>query len=205
MSETRSSKVALAPDLRELDERAARAWTERMAVTPIGGGCYRVDSASDHSYTVDLPGRRCPCPDHRFRGVQCKHLRRVAIEITRGRVPPPGKRAADCAICHRESFVPETADPPLCDDCRLEPGDIVSDEQTGDRLVVARVTGRRADEYVVESAGTTVADYPTNEGYPVDDLVVEVTYLGDTVRRDDPRQYAFPYSRLSPTGSELVD
>jgi hypothetical protein len=122
MTRTRSRKVALAPDLRQLDDRAARASVERMAVTPLAGGCYRVESEGGTD-TVDLPGRRCTCPDHGYRGVECKHRRRVAIEVTRDVVPPPGKREAACAVCDEESFVPETADPPLCDDSRLEPGD----------------------------------------------------------------------------------
>lgn len=217
MSQVYPPKVALAPDLRKLDERAVRAWTEPMAVTPLGGGVYRVETQDDHSYSVDLPGQRCTCPDHQYRGSQCKHLRRVAIEITQERVPPPGKEVADCAVCATESYVPELSDPPLCDDCRLEPGDIVRDRETGevdrgetsgeasgersepragDRLVVTRVTTDRADEYVIETAGRTVADYETNEDYPADDLVVEVVYLGAAARRDDPREYAFPYSRL---------
>ncbi|MFD1586711.1 SWIM zinc finger family protein [Halorientalis brevis] len=217
MSQVRSPKVALAPDLRKLDERAVRAWTEPMAVVPLGGGVYRVETHEDHSYSVDLPGQRCTCPDHQYRGVQCKHLRRVAIEVTQELVPPPGKEVADCAVCATESFVPELSDPPLCDDCRLEPGDIVRDRETGeadlgeasenasgersepragDRLVVTRVTPERADEYVVEAVGQTIADFATNEGYPAEDLVVEVVYLGDAARRDDPRTYAFPYSRL---------
>ena len=196
MSQVRSPKVALAPDLRKLDERAVRAWTEPMAVVPLGGGVYRVETHEDHSYSVDLPGQRCTCPDHQYRGVQCKHLRRVAIEITQERVPPPGKEVADCAVCGTESFVPELSNPPLCDDCRLEPGDIVRDREASDRLVVQRVTPERADEYVVEAVGRTIADFETNEGYPAADLVVEVVYLGDAARRDDPRTYAFPYSRL---------
>jgi len=196
MSQAHSPKVALAPDLRDLDERAVRAWIEPMAVTPLGGGVYRVDTHEDHSYSVDVPGQRCTCPDHQYRNVQCKHLRRVAIEISQGRVPPPGERAADCTVCGRESFVPETAEPPLCDDCRLEPGDVVRDAETGDRLVVTRVTSDRADEYLIESVGTTVAAYEANETYPADDLVVETVYLGAAVRQDDPRTYAFPYSRL---------
>jgi len=194
-----SSGVALAPDLRDRDERTVRAWTEEMAVTPMGGGCYRVDSESGRTYTVDVPGRRCTCADHRYRGAQCKHLRRVAIEITRKRVPPPGKRAAECAACGRESFVPETADPPLCDDCRFEEGDVVRDRETGDRLVVSRIAGDSADEYTIPDADCTVADYETNAGYPGNDPVVEVVYLGDAARRDDPREYAFPHSRLEAT------
>jgi hypothetical protein len=192
----RSSKTALAPDIGALDERAARAWTERMAVTPLGGGCYRVETESDRTYTVDVPGRRCTCPDYRYRGEQCKHRRRVAIEITHGEVPPPGKRRADCAACDREAFVPEPDEPPLCDDCRLDPGDVVVDRNADDRLIVKRVLTDRADEYVIPDTATALADHPTNEGYPGDDVVVEVVYLADALRRSDPKRYAFPHSRL---------
>ncbi|WP_246984693.1 SWIM zinc finger family protein [Halorientalis marina] len=188
-------RAPLAPDPRELDPRAARAWTEPMAVTPLSGGCYAVET--DHgSYTVDVPGRRCTCPDHRYRHERCKHLRRVAIEINLERAPPPGKRRADCAACGDEAFVPETAEPPLCTDCRLDPGDVVTDRETGDTLVVRRVRSDRADEYVIEATGKTVAAHETNERYPANDLVVDVVYLGDELRNREPRVYAFPYSRL---------
>jgi len=204
MSEIRSRKVALAPDLRTIDERAVRAWIEPMAVTPLGGGVYRVETHEDHSYSVDLPGQRCTCPDHHYRGVQCKHLRRVAIEVTQERVPPPGKRVADCVVCATESFVPETADPPLCEGCRLEPGDVVTDRESGSHLVVRRVRSDRADEYGIEAVGQTVADYETNAAYPDDDIVVEAAYLTDAVRHDEPRTYAFPYSRLDRSGDATV-
>lgn len=167
-----------------------------MAVTPLGGGCYLVESEHGSEYTVDLVERRCTCPDYHFRGAQCKHIRRVAIEITQGRVPPPGKRAADCAHCGRESFVPETAAPPLCEDCRLEDGEVVVDRETADSLLVRRVRPERAHEAVIGETGTTVAAHPTNRSYPADDLVVDAVYLGDSVRNDDPKEYAFPYSRL---------
>jgi hypothetical protein len=168
-----------------------------MAVRPLGGGRYAVDSQSGATYVVDLPAGSCTCPDHQIRGERCKHLRRVAIEITTRRLPAPGKRAAVCDACGIDTFVPEAAGPPdLCPACRLEPGDIVSDRETDDRLVVARVTPARADAVVVEGVGETVADYATNEGYPVDDLVVEAVYLGDLARRESPRRYSFPLSRL---------
>ncbi len=192
---SRASKTPLAPDFRDCDERTVRAWTEPMAVTPLGGGCYRVETADD-TYTVDVPGHRCTCPDYRFRGTNCKHRRRVAIEITQGRLPAPGQCRADCARCGHESFVPETDDVPLCDGCRLDDGDVAVDRETADTLVVRRVRPDRADEYVVEATGQTVAAHDTNEAYPADDLVVDAVYLGDQLRNDDRRVYAFPYSRL---------
>ncbi|NLV09327.1 SWIM zinc finger family protein [Halomicrobium mukohataei] len=188
-------KTALAPDLRRLDERAARAWTEAMAVRSLPGSRYAVDSESGATYVVDATTGSCTCPDHEIRGRRCKHVRRVAIEITAGRVPPPGQVRAVCDACETETFVPEDAPTPhLCATCALDPGAVVLDRETGDRLVVVRVTDRRADDVRVDAADCTVAAYPTNEGYPADDVVVEVAYLGDGDRR-----YSFPRSRLRRT------
>jgi hypothetical protein len=197
-SATRPRKTALAPDLRRLDDRAIRAWTERMAVTPLGGGEYAVDSESPGTYVVDARSHACTCPDHRIRGATCKHLRRVAIEISLGRVPPPGERRGTCAACGVETFVAEAADPPaLCDTCRLESGDVVRDRESDDRLVVARVTGARADERSIPDRDCTVADWATNDGYPDDDIVVEAVYLADAARSENPMPYSFPHSRLA--------
>jgi hypothetical protein len=182
-----------------MPERSVRAWTEPMAVEPLGSGRYRVESASGNEYTVDLPASDCTCPDHGYRGERCKHLRRVAIDVTEGRVPPPGKRRGTCAACNREAFVPEDGTPPLCPSCHLDPGDVVTDRETGDLLVVAAVTDRPADVVRIEGANCTVAEYPTNEGYPPDDLVVEVVYPFSHPRRDfsDLPRYSFPHSRLA--------
>jgi hypothetical protein len=180
-----------------MDDRAARAWSERMAIRPLGGGRYAVDSQSGATYVVDVREGSCTCPDHVIRGERCKHLRRVAIEITAHRVPPPGKRAVACDVCGTDTFVAETADPPhLCAACHLEPGDRVVDRETGDWLIVSAVTDRRAEDVWIDSADCTVAEYPTNRGYPDDDLVVEVVYAGDAARTDRPRAYAFPITRL---------
>jgi len=198
----------LAPDPRELDERSARAWTEEMAVRPLTGGEYRVDSASGATYVVDLRDGGCTCPDHRMRRERCKHLRRVALEVTAGRVPPPGKRRGSCAACGLERFVPEHETPALCPDCHLERGDVATDRESGDPVVVARVREECADQVAIERDGeaTTVADYPTNDGYPDDDLVVDVVYPFTDPERDfeERPRYAFPHSRLARRDEQLV-
>ncbi|WP_336336135.1 SWIM zinc finger family protein [Haloarcula brevis] len=189
--------TALAPDLRSLPDRAARAWTERMAVRPRADGTYAVTTESDSTYLVDITQQSCACPDNRIRGEHCKHLRRVAIEITARRVAPPGKDRATCDACGTVTFVgPDAPTPHLCGQCRLETGDIVRDRETGDRLVVTAVTDTLADDWTVEATGQTVADYDTNDGYPDDDIVVLATYLSAAVSETDPREYAFPLSRL---------
>jgi hypothetical protein len=184
-----------------------------MAVTALGGGIYEVDSASGHVYSVDLLDGKCSCPDHQMRGERCKHIRRVALEITGGRVPAPGRRAVDCLACGREAFVRES-DPAVCEDCRLPPGTTVRDRETDALLVVVETTGERADEVRVPRQGTlaefdgagdeapaetTVADYPNNRYYPREDPVVRAVYpfSGDPdTPFEDLRRYSFPLSRL---------
>lgn len=182
-----------------MNERSARAWTEAMAVEPIGHGRYSVDSQSGKTYVVNLRAGECTCPDHRIRKVLCKHVRRVAIEVNRGEVPPPGKIAAECAACGREAFLPEDAQPPLCSDCHLKPGDAVRDRVTGDLVVVVRVTNARADQVRIDEANHTVASYPSNRDFPDDDPVVEVVYpfsADNDVPFEDLPRYSFPRSRL---------
>jgi hypothetical protein len=208
MTRTTSSeagqRVALAPDFESLSERGVRAWTEQMAVRPVGEQ-YAVDSESGATYVVDPAAGTCTCPDRELRGETCKHLRRVAIEITAGRVPPPGHRHADCVACGVETAVPADREPlVLCSSCDLAPGDVVLDRETGDRLVVVRVTADPADEASVPGGTTTVAAYPTNEGYPADDPVVEAVYASSVLREDDPRRYLFPLSRLSSTDDAAI-
>lgn len=199
-------KRPLAPDFRRLDERSVRAWTESMAVTPLGDGRYAVDSQSDNRYVVNLLEHDCSCPDASLRGESCKHLRRVALEITRHEVPPPGKRSGRCRACDRETFLPEDG-PSLCDTCRFDAGDAARDKETGNLVIVARSTDDRADEREIAGTGGTVADYESNRGYPDSDPVVEVVYpfSGDHHRSlSSQKHYAFPLSRLERTQERLV-
>ena len=58
MTHTRNTPASriesLAPDLGALPARAARAWTERMAVSPLGGGQYVVETEADAPPTDDV-------------------------------------------------------------------------------------------------------------------------------------------------------
>jgi hypothetical protein len=163
-----------------------------MTVRPLRDRRYVVETEGG-TYVVDLERRSCTCPDHALRGARCKHLRRVAIEITDGRIPAPHERPAVCAVCGRETFVPlDTTGPQLCDRHGFVPGDVVTDRETGSTLVVGRVTDRRADA-VETREGRVVADYETNRHYGRHEPVVEAVYLDD---RPPRRRYQFPASRL---------
>jgi hypothetical protein len=163
-----------------------------MTVRPLRDRRYVVETDGG-TYVVDVERRTCTCPDHAIRGARCKHLRRVAIEITERRVPAPHERPAVCAVCGDETFVPlDATGPQLCDRHTFEPGAVVTDRETGSALVVVRSTTRRADA-VETREGRVVADYETNRHYGRHEPVVEAVYLDDQPPR---RRYHFPASRL---------
>ncbi|WP_439028249.1 SWIM zinc finger family protein [Haloarchaeobius sp. DT45] len=190
------------PSGAHLDERSRRAREEPMSVTAFGADVYEVETEADHRYLVNVVAGRCTCPDHVFRDERCKHLRRVAIEITDGRVPPPGYVAAPCAVCEETVFVQTASDDPhLCPRHRLQRGDVARDRETGGMVLVVAVSNRRADEVRIPSQDCTVAEYVTNRGYPASDPVVSAVYPAIRVTRHGPepeslRVYSFPVSRL---------
>lgn len=193
---------------RTVDERGRRAREEPIRVTPIGGGIYEVSTPSGHEYTVDLEEGRCTCPDHQFRGVRCKHLRRVAIEVTAGRTPAPGQREASCADCGRQFFAPEDSpDPVYCNRCTLQTGETVVDRETDSLLVVVESTDDRADEVRIPERGWSVADHFSNQRYDPQDVVVDVLYplrrgvSPDDISPQDLKRYSFPRGRLRRTSS----
>ncbi len=203
MNTTASPKTPLpVPTSDHLEERSRRARTEAMSVLPLGDGLYEIESASDHTYLVDLEAGRCTCPDHVFRDVRCKHIRRVAIEITHGRTPPPGKLSVTCHDCGETTFVDEdAAEPFYCEVHTIYPGDAVVDRETDDRLTVVDVSELRADAVTISDRETTVADYATNEGYEPDVPVVGAVYPHATVATngvipDSLKVYVFPRTRL---------
>lgn len=193
-----SAKAETAPDIESLDERSRRAWTESMAVRPLRDGRYAIEGTTGATYVVDLRQSDCSCPDNEIRGELCKHIRRVAIEINHGTIPAPD-RSTKCRVCGREIAYETEQEPALCDDCRLEPGDLVYDrERDPDTpLLVIAVTDRRADEVEIEALGCTVAEYAENRKYNSSDPVVEVIYPRSVRVGRTPHQYSFPISRLA--------
>jgi hypothetical protein len=171
-----------------------------MTVRSLRDGRYVVETEGG-TYVVDPDARDCTCPDHAIRGARCKHLRRVAIEVTGGRTPAPDRRASACAVCGERLFAPRhDPGPHLCARHALAPGDLVRDRERGGLLVVVEATGERADEHRTEE-GRPVADYATNVDYGAHEPVVRAVYL-DGLRPDAgvarARRYAFPASRLVP-------
>lgn len=67
----------------------------QMRVVSVGGFFFEVVKLnSGQRYAVDLRKMTCTCPDHKERGVKCKHIRRVELEGYEGPIdghdtPPP--------------------------------------------------------------------------------------------------------------------
>ena len=164
---------------------AVRALRDRRYVVETEGG----------TYVVDVERGTCTCPDHAIRHRHCKHLRRVAIEITAGRVPAPDERIGVCAVCGRKTFVPfDASGSQLCDRHGFVPGDVAIDRESGTPVRVVETTTARADS-VETQEGRLVADYETNRAYGRHEPVVDAVYLDD---RPPRRRYRFPASRLRP-------
>lgn len=170
-----------------------------MTVRPLRDRRYVVETAGG-TYVVALDSGTCTCPDHAIRGSRCKHLRRVAMDVTDGLLPAPDERVGVCAVCGVETFVPFTASgPQLCTAHAFAVGDAVHDRETGKLLVVTGVTDERADEYRTDE-GRTIEEYATNADYGAHEPVVEAVYagsLGPTRGLEDARRYGFPASRLT--------
>jgi len=106
------------PDMDDLDageRRAARARRESMIVVPqtddegVCIGIYDVYSESGEHYMVVLDQPECcDCPDTEYNHARnCKHRRRVALEINEEGCPAPGQEIgeyADMLDSHREAL-----------------------------------------------------------------------------------------------------
>lgn len=169
-----------------------------MAVKPFGGA-YLVDAEDEGTQFVRLGDGACSCGggdgDDR-----CKHLRRVAIEINLGRVPPPSGRSISCQGCASAVDVSVADDPPhLCPDCAVAPGDLVVDRE-GDAstpLLVVSGPGLPAEDVTVPGTDVTVAAYDCNDEYRARAPVVEAVFPQSVSTDRPPRRYLFPVPRLA--------
>lgn len=113
------------------DKRTRRALSEDLTVfddpevAPENDDLYVVVSKSRERYIVNIGVEACDCPDYRYRGARCKHIRRVAFATGRRPIPP--------AVHHSD------IDPDLS---RYVDGEPVFAEPDGGRTVVAGADGR---------------------------------------------------------------
>jgi hypothetical protein len=85
--ETADSECSATADYNDLEQRDVRALTEYMTVLPLGGDVYSVTTQSGSEHRVDALEGHCTCPDHRYREVECKHLRRTAFATGERPIP----------------------------------------------------------------------------------------------------------------------
>lgn len=67
----------------DLESRTVRAVTETMSYREIARALFEVTSESGRVYTVDLREPACECRDFQYREEvqECKHIRRIRIEV----------------------------------------------------------------------------------------------------------------------------
>ena len=67
----------------DIGPRTLRAATEHMTVIEEAQSLFSVTTQSGSEYTVDLREPACTCPDFEYRQSvsECKHIRRVRIEV----------------------------------------------------------------------------------------------------------------------------
>jgi len=111
MSANTSREVETAGPSPELTDRDARALTEYMTVLPKGGDVFTVVGQNGGGeYRVDAQEERCTCPDHKHRGVRCKHIRRVAFATGEEAIPSWADREEiDDQLGEHVSGTPEVA------------------------------------------------------------------------------------------------
>lgn len=183
-----------------------RAWFEPMTVTRLDGWRWVVEDTGGAGHVVCLDGGECTCPAHERSDSPCRHARRVAMEINRGRYSPRersivalsrtvGSDPATAGDRHRSAVDPD-----------IEPGTVVFDRErpAGPPMLVVALTGDRADEVTVPGDGRTVAEYGRNRRYSPADPVVEVVYPHAVGRHADPTRYSFPRSRLETRGDDTI-
>lgn len=67
----------------DVEPRTIRAATEYMYCEEVADALFEVTSQSGNVYTVDLREPACQCKDYEFRDEveECKHIRRVRLEV----------------------------------------------------------------------------------------------------------------------------
>lgn len=111
-TQTMTTYESIADESIDLDERDIRALTQYLTVLEDQGrvcgadDLYLVVSQSGSEYLVDARERTCECPDHEYRGVHCKHQRRV--EFATGERPiPDGINDVDPSLGEHVSASPQ--------------------------------------------------------------------------------------------------
>jgi hypothetical protein len=128
-----TARIAQAAPIDTREKRALDLYRTRgHELRHVGEDMYLVPSCSGRSfYSVDYREETCDCPDHRNRGVNCKHILAVGIHHAKHRLRP-----SVCACLRGFVFV----------------GHLIEDPDTGEEVEVveARPCRRCADNAGVD-------------------------------------------------------
>ncbi|WP_161606943.1 hypothetical protein [Halococcus salifodinae] len=107
-----------------------------MTITTHELGTYHVESASEATYIVHLPPESrsteddsptCSCPDHTTQPskTDCKHLRRVKLDIACGDLAHPNEWPSDAELAEREPARPNDTSSPVAPALATDGGEAV--------------------------------------------------------------------------------
>ena len=168
-----------------LDDRDIRALVTPMTVMDTCGDvaddpdAYEVTTDSGSCYTVDIHHETCTCPDHEYRGVECKHIRRVKYETGLRAIPAgvDGAMLDDQLGAHAETANVRVA--------ATDGGTVAARGDQDDGADVGASLGSRIGFVVgVDGKGDVHAHYPAAEAVRVYE-VGEDYEVGDRLEDDD--------------------
>lgn len=143
-----------------------------MTITTREPGTYHVESASGATYIVYLPPENscteddpptCSCPDHTTQPskTDCKHLRRVKLDIACGELVHPNEWPSDAELAEREPARPNNTSSPIAPVLATDGGEAVGASSstpsnsigTGPEITTEEptVTDERPEEVVLDA------------------------------------------------------
>jgi hypothetical protein len=171
-----------------LDPRTQRALDESMTVTTREPGTYHVESASGATYIVHFPPESssteddsptCSCPDHTTQPskTDCKHLRRVKLDIACGELPHPNDWPSDAELAEREPARPNDMSSPMSSPVVTDGGQPLGTTTPSSTSIGASPEIATEEPTVTdESLRETELDAPRDICHRISDRITEIEF-----------------------------
>lgn len=172
-----------------LDPRTQRAIDESMTITTREPGTYHVESASGATYIVHLPPESssteddsptCSCPDYTTQPskTDCKHLRRVKLDIACGELAHPNEWPSDAVLAEREPARPNDMSSPVAPALATDGGEAVGESPSTSSTSIGVSPEIAVEEPTVtdERPGEVVLDAPRDICHRISERIREIEF-----------------------------
>ena len=196
-----------------LDPRTQRALDESMTVTAREPSTYHVESASGATYIVHLPPESscteddsptCSCPDHTTHSLKtdCKHLRRVKLDIACGELPHPDDWPSDADLTEREPARPNDTSQPMFSSLATDGGQALGTTPSRTSIGASPEIATEEPTVTDESPGETELDAPRDICHRISERITEIEFEIEQ-RRGELKDLATTLSVLEDLVPEL--